>query len=78
MFLRQHLLRGACSSLLFPVSTFPPAHNILQVEALEKAAAAAKKTRAPRDVPDIVTMRKSDLERMVKVRRNMLAFIHKY
>lgn len=53
-----------------PVGLHPTFHSLWlhrQVEALEKAAAAAKKTRSPRDVPDIVTMRKSDLERMVKV-----------
>eukprot|EP00983_Pelagomonas_calceolata_P098720 1158380-Pelagomonas_calceolata.AAC.3 len=40
------------------------------VEALEKAAANAKKTKAPQNVPDVVTLSKADLERMVKVRRH--------
>ncbi|KAF5826155.1 tumor suppressor, Mitostatin-domain-containing protein [Dunaliella salina] len=37
-----------------------------QVEALEKAAATAKKTRAPQNVPDVVTLSKADLDRMTK------------
>lgn len=39
----------------------------MQVEALERAAATAKKTKSPKEVPDFVTMSKADLERMTKV-----------
>ena len=35
---------------------------------MEKAAANAKKTKSAQNVPDVVTVRKADLERMVKVR----------
>jgi len=42
---------------------------LVQVEALEKAATSAKKAKVPQNVPDVVTVRKSDLERMVKVRK---------